>query len=253
MTIPGWQLQTPIDAIVFDCDGTLSAIEGVNELARSNGVYEIVEALTTEAMSITGINPELYQKRLNLIHPKEQQLYALAEEYYRHSVPDIFAIILLLQRLNKSVYLASAGLNPAVAIFGKKLSIPHEHIYAVDTHFDQAGNYLDYDRSSPLIHNYGKRDIVCQLKNKHPHIVHIGDGLNDFSTHDIVTRFIGYGGVYYREQMEKVCQYYITTPSLAPLLPLCLTPDELEELTEQEQALYKKGVQAILDQQVKVR
>ncbi|TAK75879.1 MAG: phosphoserine phosphatase, partial [Gammaproteobacteria bacterium] len=61
---PIWQPQAPIPAIVFDCDGTLSMIEGIDELAKHNGVSEAVQALTAEAMEKTGLHPDLYRQRL---------------------------------------------------------------------------------------------------------------------------------------------------------------------------------------------
>jgi len=252
MTTPHWQLQTPIQAVVFDCDGTLSAIEGVNELARYNGVYNEVERLTTEAMSKTGINPDLYQKRLQLIAPHASQVRTLAQQYFNHLVTDVIAIIAILRRLSKTIYLVSAGVNPAVALFGERLKIPKTHIYAVNLQFDQQGKYLDYDHTSLLIHNDGKRHIVSELISQYSELIHVGDGLNDFSTHDIVRRFIGYGGVYYREVMKKNCKYYIETPSLSPLLPLCLTQSEVMSLTKDEFALYQKGIKAIECNDVKV-
>jgi phosphoserine phosphatase len=252
MTLPHWQLQTPVDAIVFDCDGTLSAIEGINELARNNGVYEIVEALTTEAMDKTGLNPALYQKRLELIHPTKQQVETLAETYYTQKVMHASDVIELLQCIGKYVYIISAGVNPAIRLLGHQLHVPHEYIYAVNLNFDAAGHYTDFDRSSLLIHNHGKRDLIMKLKQKHAHIIHIGDALNDYVTHDIVTRFIGYGGVYYRAHMEARCHFYIRTLSLAPLLALCLTQTEYQKLTPDQRVLYNKGLKAIKKDQVKV-
>jgi phosphoserine phosphatase len=252
MTTPHWQLQTPIQAVVFDCDGTLSAIEGVNELARYNGVYDEVEHLTTQAMSKIGINPDLYQKRLQLIAPRVSQVETLAQHYFDHLVTDVIEIIAVLQRLSKAIYLVSAGVNPAVLLFGERLKIPKAHIYAVNLHFDQEGKYVDYDRASPLVYNDGKRHIVRELMSQHSEVIHIGDGLNDFSTHDMVKRFIGYGGVYYRDVMKKNCKYYIETLSLSPLLPLCLTQNEVSSLTKNELTLYQKGVQAIESHQVTV-
>ena len=251
MSIADWQLKTPLDTIIFDCDGTLSAIEGINELAKNKGIYSHIEALTHEAMSVAGLNPELYEKRLNLICPNISQVQALGKHYYLNRVPDAHDIIQILHRLNKCVYLISAGLNPAVSIFGEMLSIPHENIFAVNTKFDDQGNYLDFDRDSPLIYNQGKRQIVESLKTKHTHILHIGDGLNDYVTHDIVTRYVGYGGVYYRENMEALCEYYIHSLSLSPLLPLCLTAQEINLLHDHELILYKKGESAIANQEVK--
>ena len=247
MTLPGWQLQTPVSAIIFDCDGTLSSLEGINELAKNNGVQVEVEALTELAMSKTGLNAELYQKRLDLVYPKKNQLLALGEAYFKHSVPDIIDIISLLKRLNKTIYIVSAGLNPAVTIFGEYLSIPKENIYAINVSFDPQGNFLDYDRESPLVTNLGKRHIVSKLKTMHSTMVHIGDGLNDLVTQDLVTRFIGYGGIFYRENLAKLCQYYISTASLAPLLPLCLTEQEYQQLTISEKHLYEMGLNAVND------
>src|SRR5437016_3271945 len=86
-TTPRWQLQTPISAIIFDCDGTLSAIEGIDELAKNTGVSEAVQSLTAEAMGKSGLNPGLYQKRLDLTYPNREQVTALGYQYYAHKVP----------------------------------------------------------------------------------------------------------------------------------------------------------------------
>lgn len=245
MTSPIWQLHQPINAITFDCDGTLSAIEGIDELAKLNGVSSEVESLTAEAMGKSGINPDLYQKRLNLVMPKQNQLSALGHQYFANQVSDAAQVIQMLKRLGKTIYIVSAGLFPAVKIFGELLQIPQQNIFAVDIYFDTEGNYLDYDQTSPLIHNHGKRNIVTHLKSMHQQIIHVGDGLNDLITHDLVTRFIGYGGVFYRENIASSCPFYIHTLSIASLLPFVLTPHEYEKLTPTEQVLYHKGLAAL--------
>lgn len=240
-----WQLQTPISAIVFDCDGTLSAIEGIDELARMNGVYEEVAALTAQAMGQTGLTLPLYQQRLNLVKPTYGQLQTLSHDYISQCVNDAKPVINALQRLNKSIYIVSAGLNPAVTRFGESLKIAPENIYAVNLSFTADGNYLDFDHTSPLVNKNGKRLIVSELKSRHKTILHIGDGMNDFDTHDFVTRFIGFGGFFYRENLNKCCEFYIKKPSLAALLPLALTQDEYMLLSPSEQAVYQKGFEAI--------
>jgi phosphoserine phosphatase len=247
MTIIDWQLKDPVSAIVFDCDGTLSAIEGIDELARNNSAYDEVKLLTEKAMSETGINPEVYRKRLDFVIPHQAQLHMLAQTYFKHCTLDAKEVIAILNRLNKSIYIVSAGLNPAVTLFGELLQIRKENIYAVNLQFDQQGNYLNFDHTSPLIERDGKRIIINALKQQHEHIIHIGDGLNDYVTHDIVTRFIGYGGIYYRKHLSSLCNYYIHTQSLSPLLPLSLTQDEYETLLPSEQALYLKGLTTIQD------
>jgi len=242
MTTPTWQLQTPIDAILFDCDGTLSTIEGIDELARKNGVEDIVESLTAAAMSKLGMNPEIYQRRLDLVYPTQQQVLALGHDYFAHKVPDLVEVIEVLKRLNKSIYIISAGLYPAVRIFAGLLKIPSQNIFAVPIEFDAQGLYLDFDRASPLVYSTGKRNIVSELKIQHAEIAYIGDGLNDLVAADLVTRFIGYGGAFYRENIAAQCQYYISSSSISPILPLVLTKSEFEKLTPAELKLYQRGL-----------
>lgn len=245
MTSPSWQLSSPLTAIVFDCDGTLSAIEGIDFLAKNNGVGDAVHSLTQDAMSKTGLNPSLYQQRLDLVFPRREQVYALGHQYYAHRIPDASHVINLFKRLNKSMYLVSAGVNPAVKMFGELLQIPPENVYAVDLRFDQQGNFLDFERNCPLVNNDGKREIVSHLKTRHKDILHVGDGLNDIVTLDLVTRFIGFGGVAYRKNIAELCRFYINTLSLASLLPLALTVEECASLLPEEQVLYQQGLAAI--------
>lgn len=245
MTVATWQLQSPIDAIIFDCDGTLSAIEGIDELAKYNQVTEPVQALTAQAMGQTGLNLDLYQKRLALVQPQQSQLKQLGQQYFEHRVPDATTVIQIFNLLKKPVYIVSAGLFPAVAQFAALLQVPAEHVFAVDIQFNQAGKYLDFEHASPLVNNQGKRKIVQRLKKKYPRLIHIGDGLNDYVTYDLVTRFIGYGGVYYRENIEALCEYYIRSCSLAALLPLSLTTAEYEQLSPDHQILFHRGLAAI--------
>jgi phosphoserine phosphatase len=221
-------LSPPLDAIVFDCDGTLTSLEGIDELARMNGVGEQVERLTAEAMGGSGMNPELFRRRLEIVKPSFAQVDDLAYHYFHYKTPDIFSVLNAFRLLKKPVYIVSAGLYPAVQAFGEMLSIPASQIFAVNIYFDEAGNYFDFDSDSPLVYADGKRSIVKDLCHRHPRLAYIGDGMNDLAVYDLVSRFIGYGGAFYRENIAKRCQYYISTPSMSPLLPLSLTPDELK-------------------------
>lgn len=233
-------MKIPMDAVVFDCDGTLSAIEGIDMLAEQNGVADEVSQLTAEAMGKTGINPDLYEKRLQLVQPTEKQVRALGKTYFDHRVPDAAEVIQLFQRLKKSIYIISAGLYPAVAIFAELLKIPRKHVFAVDIQFDKKGNFLDYEKTSPLVSNQGKKEIVLQLKKSHPEIIYVGDGLNDLAVIDVVSQFVGYGGIFYRESIAAHCEHYIKTASLSPLVSLALTSEECQLLTPAEKKFYRR-------------
>lgn len=250
MTKANWQLKIPLDAVIFDCDGTLTTIEGIDALAQKKGLGEQVSSLTAEAMGKSGMSPTLYKKRLDLVKPTQEQVFSLGMEYFVHRVPEVEEVISVLKRLNKTIYILSAGLTPAVAIFGQLLQIPQTNIFAVNIQFDQNGHFVDFDQSSPLVTGEGKRLIVMQLKTKHEQLAYLGDGLNDCATADLVTRFIGYGGAYYRENIAALCQFYIKILSLTPLLPLLLTADEQKTLEPAEQTLYHQGLDAIQAKQV---
>ncbi len=252
MTTPTWQLETPLEALIFDCDGTLSTIEGIDELALNKGLGKQVASLTAEAMDKSGMNPALYKQRLDWVKPTQEQVLALGMSYYTHRIFNLDLLIATLRRFHKTLYIVSSGLAPAVTIFGQLLKIPRANIFAVDIEFDDQGHFLDFDHHSPLVTREGKRLIVSQLKMKHREMAYIGDGINDCVTADLVSRFIGYGGAFYRENIAALCNYYIKTVSLAPLLPLTLTATEYEHLLPEEKTFYAEGLQAIEAQEVKI-
>lgn len=237
-----WDLKQTIDAVIFDCDGTLSSIEGIDEIAKQNGVGERVAALTETAMAKTGLTSDLYAKRLELVKPNQAQLQTLAQHYLMSQTPLAGDVIRILQQLGKAIYITSAGLYPAVSDFGVALGIPPANIFAVAVHFDATGNFVDYDRNSPFTNNQGKHDIVAQIKQHHPQLVYVGDGMNDLAVKNLVTRFIGYGGFYFRENIAAQSDFYIKTPSLAALLPLCLTTEEQNALPLTMKSLLNKGI-----------
>lgn len=242
MSAQPWQLVTPIDAVVFDCDGTLSALEGIDTLAKANRVATAVKRLTTQAMGQSGLTAEIYRHRLALVRPTQLQVTALGAAYAVHMQADTLAIICLLQKLNKRVFIVSAGLYPAVAIFAEHLNIPLAQVFAVGINFNSQGRFVDFETTSPLINNDGKYYVVQAIQQHYPRIVHIGDGLNDYVTHALVTRFIGYGGIFYRGKLARLCTHYITTTSLAAILPLCLTQMEYHSLTATDKILFDRGV-----------
>lgn len=245
MTIHTWKLSKPVDAIAFDCDGTLSQIEGIDELAKANGVEQEVKALTEQAMSHTGITAELYRTRLNLVRPTQNQIMELGNQYYKHVSPDAECVISALKSLDKTIYILSAGIKRAVSAFAHHLNVSASHIYAVELYFDEWGNYKDYDHHSPMTYQNGKLEVIEFLKKKHSRIIHVGDGMNDIDAAKAADRFIGYGGAYLRESVIKLCNFYITSKSLSPLLPLCLTSAEEERLNDSQKSLYQKGLDHI--------
>lgn len=207
-------------ALVFDCDGTLSQLEGINVLAQRNQVESEVAALTEEAMNQVGMTPAIYQQRLALVQPSYTQLKQLGADYYNQRAVDLDACLAELDQLNVTVFVASAGMNPAVIDFAERLAIPAPRVFAVDVKFNEQGAYVDFDRHSPMTQPGGKGQVITQLREQYDFIAHVGDGMNDLQVIDQVDCFIGYGGAFYRPNIEAACQHYIKTPSMLAILPI---------------------------------
>ena len=228
-------------------------MEGITVLAEQNGVYPEVHLLTEKAMSETGLTLDIYRQRLDLVQPRKEQMEAVIKAYWENLTPEITEVIDCLQSMGKSVFVVSAGVQEAVAGYAKKLKIPTEHVYAVDVYFDPQGNYRDFDKNSPLAGQNGKLKFVNELRKKYARIAHIGDGMNDVEAAKHVDRFIGYGGVKYRELIAEMCDFYITCKSMLPILPLLLTREEAERLNGKKRIWYEHGLDFISQKCVEFR
>ena len=241
--------QYPFDAICFDCDNTLSNAEGIDELAKLNNVADEVKTLTEMAMSHEDISLELYQKRLEITKPTFSQFDTLASLYIDNTTEDAQQVIQTLLSLNKKVFVLSAGNDPAVTTFASHLGIPSHQVFAVNVFFDQNGEYLGFDQSSPMTQRAGKRHFIQKIKQQHPRILHIGDGNNDLAVKPDIDLFVGYGGSVRRNKVEQASDAFIHSLSLLPLLPLALHESEVNTLSDQHQQNYQKAL-ALFDQHV---
>jgi phosphoserine phosphatase len=249
---------TSYDLIFFDCDSTLSTIEGIDELARLKGKEWRVGLLTEKAMNGDLELEEVYGKRLRAIRPTRGQLKAIEELYWEHLVPDVQAVLDALRFLKKDVFIISGGLAGAVRGFGKRLGVPPENIRAVEVEYDQLSGdwwryyepqsshkqaYLDYD-DGPLTVTSGKPDIIRELAGERPgRRLMVGDGSSDLATRSVVDLFAGFGGVIARERVQREADVFIPTLSIAPVLPLAAGPAGYERVANTPHAaIFEKGI-----------
>jgi hypothetical protein len=123
--------------------------------------------------------------------------------------------------------------------FGTWLGVPADNIFAVDMEYDQlAGKWWRYWEQpggqnpranylsigpSPLTGTRGKNRIIAQIRALHGgRALMVGDGLSDLEASEEVDLFVGFGGAVYRQRVAQESPVYITSSSLAPLLPLAL-------------------------------
>lgn len=247
------------DLIFFDCDSTLSTIEGIDELARLKGKEQRVGLLTDKAMNGELDLAEVYGKRLQAIRPTRGQLKAIEERYWETIVPDAAAVIAALRFLNKQVFIISGGLAEPVRGFGVRLGVPLENIRAVELEYNELSGewwryyepdtknrqtYLDYNEG-PLTISTGKSQIIRELAgNRHGRRLMVGDGSSDLAARDVVDLFVGFGGVISREKVKREADIFIHTRSLAPVLPLAVGPEGGSRLAGTPyQTLYERGIQ----------
>ena len=214
------------DAVCFDCDSTLSRIEGIDELALRAGCETEIASLTEAAMNGDIPLQDIYGKRLDIVRPDKVALAWLAERYVEEMVSGAVETIATLRRHGKAVYVVTSGLFQSVAKFAGTLGFAPSEVHAVKVHFDAAGAYQGFETSSPLCRGDGKALICRKLAAKHGSVVIVGDGVTDLAAREGGAYVVGYGGIIYREVVLQEADCYIASPSLAATLPALLTEEE---------------------------
>ena len=225
----------PFAAVYFDCDSTLSSIEGVDELLEfaDPALRQDIAALTDQAMNGQLPLAEVYETRLRKLAPRREQLEAIGAHYVQNVVPDALRTIQALQFLNKHIGIVSGGLLLPVQHLATHLGVPLEHVHAVPLLFHEDGSYRDFDHSSPLWRNGGKVPVVQHAPKDHHPMVFVGDGITDLETQAHVARFIGFGGVVTRAAVQQRAEFFVNTNSLAAILPHFLTQAEQQQLRQE--------------------
>ena len=234
--LPVWPIS---DVVIFDCDSTLSGVEGIDELARMAGRQRDVSAMTRRAMSGDVPLESVYESRLALSNPTQAQVSHLRRVYRETVIADAREVVAALQDLGCQVFVVSGGLIEPVRDFGAWLGVPRDHIYAVEMEYDQlAGEWWRYweqpggqnpnanylaVKSSPLVSAGGKRVVVDRIRQSFPgRAMLVGDGTSDLEARSQVDLFVGFGGVIHREPVAAQAPIYIGTPYLSPILPIGL-------------------------------
>jgi phosphoserine phosphatase len=253
--------------IFFDCDSTLTTIEGIDELARLKGQYDHIAELTRRAMDGEIKLEEVFAARLDLLRPTRADLRRIAQAYRDTIVPDAKEAIAALRSSGCEAYMVSGGLLPAVQEFARTLGLPARNVRAVPIEFDQlAGRWWRYDLDryggnpderylglppTPLIETQGKRRIIAELSSAGQRTMLVGDGVTDLEARDVVKLFVGFGGAVKRDRVAAEAAVYIAANSLAPIVPLALSAEDAARLRGSEHAsVLDRGLELIAQQQV---
>ena len=181
--------------ICFDCDSTLSAIEGIDEMARLRGpdCFRAIEQMTREAMDGKIALDDIFARRLEIIRPTAAETAAIGAHYIREIEPTAAATVAALRATGWTVVIVSGGYAQAIEPLAAHLGITR--IEAVPLRFDAAGNYAGYDSAAPASRRGGKPVILQALRAEFrpSRLVMVGDGVSDLETRDVVDLFVGFG------------------------------------------------------------
>lgn len=201
----------PPKLICFDCDSTLSAIEGIDELARVRGpaIFAQVEAMTNDAMNGKLRVEEVFGRRLEIIQPRREDALAVGRRYIETIEPTAQATVAALKDRGWTVVIVSGGFRPAIRPLADLLGIAR--VEAVDLHFGAAGQYLGYDESFPTTRSGGKPEVMTRLKDelRPARLVMVGDGVSDLETKAGVDLFVGFGRYVEREKVRAGAEVFI--------------------------------------------
>lgn len=206
--------------IVFDCDSTLSAIEGIDELARVRGpeVFARVEAMTRDAMDGKIAVEDVFSRRLEIIQPRRRDVDAVGNLYLQHIEPTALSTVNELKAAGWTPIIVSGGFRQVIEPLAKYLGIAR--IEAVDLFFDANGNYTGFDTAFPTTRSGGKPACLEDLKREltPSRVVMIGDGVSDLETMEVVDLFVGFGRYTERAKVKAAAKAFIY--SLSELCPL---------------------------------
>jgi HAD superfamily phosphoserine phosphatase-like hydrolase len=201
----------PRKLLFIDCDSTLSAIEGIDELARARGaeVFSEVVALTHAAMNGEVPIHEVFPRRMEMIRPDRALCDEVATHYIEAVVSGAEEFIAEAKADGWLPVILSGGFAPLILPLAAVLGI--EHVEAVPLRFNQDGSYAGYGADYPTTRNLGKNEVIrAWRKSEQPsRVVMVGDGVSDLETKPDVDLFVGFGGVVARPAVREGCDFWL--------------------------------------------
>jgi phosphoserine phosphatase len=199
--------------ILFDCDSTLSSIEGIDELGRARGpeVFRQVEAMTNDAMNGKIPVEAVFGRRLDIIQPRKTDVEAVGSRYIDTIEPTAKATLAALIAAGWTPIIVSGGFRQAIRPLADHLGVTR--VEAVDLFFQPDGTYRGFDERYPTTRSGGKPEVAAQLRREFSpaRMVMIGDGVSDLEAKPEVDLFIGFGRYVKREKVRAGADHFITS------------------------------------------
>ncbi len=227
-------------SVVFDCDSTLVAVEGIDLLAGE--LRAEVEALTASAMRGEVGLEEVYGRRLELIRPTRSQVEAVGEAYVRALVPGAREVLRALDSEGIATWIVSGGLRRPVLRVAEELGVPPERVAAVEVDFDEAGGFAGFDPEQLLARAGGKPTFLRrQGKALGRPALMVGDGVTDLEAGSVVEDFLAFAGVVDRLSVTAKASVVVRAPSLEPVFSVAV--GDAGPSRESLHGLFSRGIE----------
>ena len=201
----------PPKLLFLDCDSTLSAIEGIDELARLRGpaVLAQIETMTRHAMDGKVSLDSIFARRLEIIRPTHADLTAVGRQYVEKAELTARATVAALKTAGWTPIILSGGFRPAILPLAEFLGI--ERVEAVELFFDSRGDYVGFDEECPMVRSGGKPRRIKAIKHElaPTRSVMVGDGASDLEARDAVDLMVGFGGFVVRTPVRAGAAAFI--------------------------------------------
>lgn len=206
--------------LLLDCDSTLSAVEGIDELGRLRGpaIFAEVERMTAEAMEGGTSLETIFARRLELIRPTRAEVAIIAQKYLATVEPDAAEALARIRAAGWKIAIVSGGFTEAILPLANALGI--ERVEAVGLYFDTNGAYAGFDSQAPTARSRGKNQVAQKLRAafKATEVVMVGDGASDLEVKGDADRVIGFGRYAVRAKVKAGADAFITRLADLPAL-----------------------------------
>ncbi len=204
--------------LIFDCDSTLSSIEGIDELGRVRGpdVFARVEAMTNDAMDGKLPVEAVFGERLKIIQPRAADVAAVGQRYIETVEPTAISTLNAARAAGWTPIILSGGFRQAIRPLADFLNV--ERVEAVDLFFDDDGAYRGFDEAYPTTRSGGKPEVVNRLRSElsPERVVMVGDGVSDLETKPVVDLFVGFGRYVTRDKVKTGAARFVTSLDALP-------------------------------------
>ena len=211
---------TSTKLVLLDCDSTLSAIEGIDELGRLRGAetFSTVERMTRDAMEGGTSMESIFARRLELIRPTLAELSEIGAQYIAHVEPTAKETIRLLQTEGWTVAIVSGGFTQAIQPLADYLAV--ETVEAVVLEFNALGEYAGFNPACETARTQGKNAVARRLRASFGArlSVMVGDGASDLEVKGDVDLVVGFGGYAVRERVKAGADAFIHSLAELPVI-----------------------------------